>query len=159
MLSNLMKNRIVIAAVALFAGFALAYLVLPQPDSGYPDIDIVVNDPADDIPDHLTETKDDVYFVVEEMPTLVGGLEAIAKQVKYPEIAHKAGIEGRVFVQFVVNEEGSVEDVVVTRGIGAGCDEEAVRVVRNAKFTPGIQEGEPVKVRMTLPVTFKLAKT
>ena len=93
------------------------------------------------------------------MPTLVGGLEAIAKQVKYPEIAHKAGVEGRVFVQFVVNEEGSVEDVVVTRGIGAGCDEEAVRVVRNAKFTPGIQEGEPVKVRMTLPVTFKLAKT
>ncbi len=169
MLTNFMKNRIVIAAAALCAGFLLAYLVLPQPDSAYPDIDIVVNDPDDadivadalpaDIPDHLQEPKDGVHFMVEEMPTLVGGLATIIEQMKYPEIARKAGIEGRVFLQFVVNEEGNVQDVVVQRGIGAGCDEEAVRVVSNAKFTPGMQDGEPVKVRMSLPVTFKLAQT
>ena len=81
----------------------------------------------------------------------------LCKMIQYPEIARKASVEGRVIVQFVVNEQGNVEDVVVARGIGAGCDEEAVRVVSEAKFTPGMQDGKAVPVRMTLPITFKIA--
>ena len=97
-----------------------------------------------------------IYEVVEEMPRIVGGLESIQNGLRYPGMAHQAGIEGHVFVQFVVDEEGYVEDAVVMRGLGGGLDAEALRVVRQARFTPGRHRGEAVKVRMTLPITFRL---
>ncbi|MFQ5568084.1 MAG: energy transducer TonB [Rhodothermales bacterium] len=102
------------------------------------------------------EPEPEIFVVVEQMPDLIGGLPGISKKIRYPEIARKAGVEGRVIVQFVVDEEGNVSDAIVQRGIGAGCDEEALRVVREAKFKPGRQRGKPVKVKMSLPITFKL---
>lgn len=96
------------------------------------------------------------FVIVEQMPELVGGLAAIQQELRYPEIAKNAGIEGRVFVQFVVDERGRVVDPVVVRGIGGGCDEEALRAVRTVTFKPGRQQGEPVRVRMSLPITFRL---
>ena len=107
-------------------------------------------------PPEEEEEEPEIFVIVEQMPEPIGGIAAIQADVKYPEIARKAGVEGRVFLQFVVNEQGNVEDVVVSRGIGAGCDEEAIRAVSVAKFTPGKQRGKPVKVRMSLPITFKL---
>jgi TonB family protein len=100
--------------------------------------------------------KEDFYVVVEEMPQLIGGLEEIKKSIRYPAEARKKGIEGRVYVQFVVTEDGNVEDAKVIRGIGAGADEEALRVVRQAKFEPGYQRGEPVRVQYSLPIFFQL---
>ncbi|MCH7976231.1 MAG: M56 family metallopeptidase [Bacteroidetes bacterium] len=97
-----------------------------------------------------------IYEVVEEMPSIVGGLESIQNEIRYPNMARQAGIEGRVFVQFVVDEEGYVEDAVVMRGLGSGLDAEALRAVSQARFTPGRHRGEAVKVRMTLPVTFRI---
>ena len=97
-----------------------------------------------------------VFVVVEQMPRLIGGLASIQREIRYPEVAKRAGVEGRVILQFIVNEEGGVEDVNIVRGIGAGCDEEAMRVVERARFRPGKQRGEAVKVKMSLPVTFKL---
>lgn len=108
--------------------------------------------PAEEEP----EPEPDIFVIVEQMPELIGGLASIQKKIKYPEIAKKAGVEGRVTVQFVVDEQGNVRDPVVLRGIGAGCDEEAVRAVLQAKFKPGMQRGQPVKVKMSLPITFKL---
>lgn len=102
------------------------------------------------------EAEPEIFVIVEQMPELIGGLAAIQKQIKYPEIAKKAGVEGRVIVQFIVDEQGSVVDPHVVRGIGAGCDEEAVRAVQQAKFEPGKQRGKAVKVKMSLPITFKL---
>ena len=102
------------------------------------------------------EEEPEIFMIVEQMPEPIGGLGAIQGKIKYPEIAKKAGVEGRVFVQFVVNEQGTVESPVVMRGIGAGCDEEAIRAVSQAKFKPGRQRGKPVRVRMSLPITFKL---
>ncbi len=102
------------------------------------------------------EEEPEIFMIVEDMPELIGGLGSIQKKIKYPEIAKKAGVEGRVFVQFVVNADGSVVDPVVVRGIGAGCDEEAVRAVSQAKFKPGRQRGKAVPVKMSLPITFKL---
>ena len=102
------------------------------------------------------EEEPEIFMIVEDMPELIGGLGSIQKKIKYPEIAKKAGVEGRVFVQFVVNTDGTVVDPVVVRGIGAGCDEEAVRAVATAKFKPGRQRGKPVPVKMSLPITFKL---
>ena len=102
------------------------------------------------------EPEPEIFVVVEEMPELIGGLGEIQRKIKYPEIARKAGVEGRVILQFIVNENGDVTEPTVVRGIGAGCDEEALRVVREAKFKPGKQRGKPVKVKMSLPITFKL---
>jgi TonB family protein len=101
--------------------------------------------------------ESDIFMVVESEPQLIGGLEGLQKNVRYPDIARRAGIEGRVFVQFVVNERGEVENPVVTRAIGGGCDEAAVEAVRQARFVPGRQKGRAVKVQYSLPVTFKLA--
>lgn len=102
-----------------------------------------------------TESSEEVFVVVEEQPDC-GGVAALVDQIQYPEFAKKAGIEGRVFVQFVVDENGSVTNPKVTRGVHKLLDEEALRAVRALECTPGEQRGTPVKVRMSLPVTFKL---
>ncbi len=102
------------------------------------------------------EPEPEIFVIVEEPPQLIGGLAGLQAKIRYPEIAKKAGVEGRVFLQFVVDEQGNVSDAIVTRGIGAGCDEEAIKAILQAKFTPGRQRGKAVKVKMSLPVTFKL---
>ena len=83
----------------------------------------------------------------------MGKLQA---QVTYPEMALRTGIEGRVTIQFIVNERGQVENPRVIRGIGGGCDEEALKAVSQARFTPGLQRGRPVKVQYSLPIVFRL---
>lgn len=105
--------------------------------------------PADD-------DEEDFFIVVENMPVLKGGLGDLQRRVKYPEMARRAGIEGRVTVQFIVNENGDVENPRVIRGIGGGCDEAALEAVKQAKFTPGMQRGRPVRVQYSLPILFQL---
>ena len=102
------------------------------------------------------EEEEDFFVVVEEMPELIGGLAELQQQINYPEMARRAGIEGRVYIQFIVNESGNVENPQVIRGIGGGADEEALRVVSQAKFKPGMQRGRPVRVQYSLPILFKL---
>jgi protein TonB len=102
------------------------------------------------------DDEEDFFVLVEQMPELVGGISSLQKKIKYPENAIRANIEGRVYVQFIVNEKGEVENPRVIRGIGGGCDEEALRVVKQAKFRPGLQRGRPVRVQFNLPVIFRL---
>ena len=107
------------------------------------------------------EEVDEIFTIVEDQPTPPGGMGAFYKYVattlRYPAQARRMGIEGKVFVQFVVDKDGTLTDVQAIKGIGAGCDEEAVRVISKAKrWSPGKQRGRPVKVRMILPITFKL---
>lgn len=104
---------------------------------------------------------DEVFMVVEDQPEPAEGMKEfyqyIAQNMKYPTQARQMGIEGKVFVQFVVNEYGELTDVQAIKGIGAGCDAEAVRVLESAPaWKPGKQQGKEVKVRMVLPITFKL---
>lgn len=106
--------------------------------------------------DKKKKKKQDVFVVVENMPKLKGGMAALQKNVKYPEMARKAGIEGTVYVQFVVSKKGIPKDLKVVRGIGAGCDQAAVNAIKKARFTPGMQRGRPVPVRMSIPVRFHL---
>jgi len=120
------------------------------------DIDEPMTDLPPPPPTKEEEPEPEIFVIVEDMPELIGGLGSLQKNIRYPEIAKKAGVEGRVIVQFVVNEQGRVVDPVVVRGIGAGCDEEAIRAVMLARFKPGKQRGKPVKVKMSLPITFKL---
>ncbi len=107
------------------------------------------------------EEEAQVFFIVENMPEFPGGqLELrkhIAQNVKYPEIAKENGIQGKVFVQFVVNQNGEVEDAKVVRGVDPSLDKEAIRVINNLpKWTPGSQRGKPVKVSFTVPINFQL---
>jgi TonB family protein len=108
-----------------------------------------------------SKTAGETFTVVEEQPSFEGGMDAfyryIASEMKYPLQARQQGIEGRIFVQFVVEKDGSLSDVQAIKGIGSGCDDEAVRVIQNApSFKPGKQRGKPVRVRMVMPITFKL---
>ena len=104
------------------------------------------------------EKPTQVFVVVEEMPELIGGLAALLREIKYPVIAKRAGVEGRVIVQFIVAEPGRVGESKVVRGIGAGCDEEALRALHTRRFRPGKQRGKAVRVKMSLPVTFRLGQ-
>lgn len=102
-----------------------------------------------------------VFFIVEKMPEFPGGNEAlqryIAQSVKYPVIAQENGIQGRVFVSFVVNAKGQVEQVKIARGVDPNLDKEAIRVVQAMPaWTPGEQRGKKVKVSYTVPINFVL---
>jgi len=108
-------------------------------------------------PAHPENSDHEVYTVVEEMPELIGGLASIQNEIVYPEEARQAGIQGRVYIQFIVNEEGKVENPRVIRGIGGGADEVALEAVKKAEFNPGYQRGEPVAVQYSLPVVFMLS--
>ncbi|MGA0560546.1 energy transducer TonB [Larkinella sp. VNQ87] len=104
---------------------------------------------------------DEVFIKVEQDPQFPGGMrnlgEFLQKNLKYPPSAARAGISGKVYLQFVVNTDGSIVDVSVVKGIGFGCDEEAIRVVKKMpSWQPGKQAGRPVRVRFTLPITFTL---
>ncbi|WP_114781960.1 energy transducer TonB [Botryobacter ruber] len=101
------------------------------------------------------------YTFAEQMPSFPGGekamFEYLGKNMKYPRQAINAGIEGQVFVSFVVSKTGEISDIQVLRGLGAGCDEEAIRVIKGMpKWTPGKQNGRAVPVRYNLPVKFTL---
>lgn len=100
---------------------------------------------------------DETFVIVEQMPEPVDGMTGIMKKVTYPAVAKAAGIQGKVIVEFTVDKEGRVKDAKVKEGIGGGCDEEALRVLSETRFKPGIQRGEPVEVTLTLPFVFKLA--
>jgi protein TonB len=129
------------------------------------DVDVDIETQAY-VPDEPVIKKEEVkepeiFVVVEEMPSFPGGdkalYEYLAKNIKYPAVAKDNGIEGKVYIKFVVNEDGSVSQAQVARGIGGGCDEEALRVVKDMpKWKPGKQRGKNVKVWYTLPVYFKL---
>jgi protein TonB len=101
--------------------------------------------------------EEPTYFVaVEEMPAPIGGIRAIQEKIVYPEIAKRAGVEGKVYVLAFVNEQGEVTKAQIIKGIGAGCDEAALNAVLKTRFTPGKQRGKPVKVQVSIPIIFKL---
>jgi periplasmic protein TonB len=131
-----------------------------------PDIDILPTDLDPDakvvlgIPDNNKGRKvieeEPFYYFAEEMPQPVGGIQAIHSRINYPEIARNLGIEGKVYVLAYVNENGDVVKAEIVKGIGAGLDKEAQKAVEATKFSPGKQRGVPVKVKITIPIVFRL---
>ncbi len=126
------------------------------------DTEIDINEQVDAPPPPPKEDKkiveeEPVYFVaVEEMPEPIGGISEIQKKIVYPEIAKRAGVEGKVYVLAFVDESGNVTDAKIIKGIGAGCDEAALDAVKKTKFKPGKQRGKAVRVQVSIPVVFKL---
>lgn len=106
--------------------------------------------------------SDEVFVIVEDAPSFPGGEEArmrfLQQNIRYPAIAREAGIQGTVFITFVVERDGSITNVRVLRGIGGGCDEEAIRVVSMMpRWNPGKQRGRPVRVQFNMPIRFTLS--
>jgi TonB family protein len=110
----------------------------------------------------MTASDDEVFSIVEESASPKGGYpvlyEYIAKNIKYPQEARSKGVEGKVFIEFVVNVDGTLSDFVPVKGIGAGCDQEAIRVLQTSSIAwiPGKQKGVSVKQRMVIPIIFQL---
>ncbi len=130
------------------------------------DIDIteemVVEEVEISVPDVEEEEAEEIFTIVEHNPQPIGGYEAfytyMYSEIEYPREALRSGIEGKVFVQFVVNKNGELTNFVIVKGIGAGCDEETIRVLKKApKWSAGRQRGKPVRVQMILPIKFTLA--
>ena len=105
------------------------------------------------------DTTDEVYEVAEVQPELIGGLEGIQERLDYPELQYRAGVEGTAVLQFIVSTGGEVTDLSVIRSSGNdGLDQAAREAVQSARFRPGMQDGEPVRVRFAVPVTFRLSE-
>ena len=105
--------------------------------------------------------EEQIFQVVEEMPEFPGGMAAcmkfLSKNIKYPTICQENGVQGRVIVQFVVNQDGTIVDPVAVRGVDPHLDKEALRVIKMMpKWKPGKQRGKAVRVKYTVPVMFRL---
>ncbi|MGZ4001705.1 MAG: energy transducer TonB, partial [Mucilaginibacter sp.] len=129
---------------------------------GDPNADIVINTPVGNGDEKaVTEDENKIFTAVEQEPTPAGGIgkfyEYLSKNIRYPAVAKENNIQGKVFLTFVVEKDGAITDVKVLRGLGSGCDEEAMRVLRAApKWKPGIQNGRPVRVQYQVPISFAL---
>ena len=121
---------------------------------------VTMVNPLVEIPVEIIDNEP--LIIADEMPLPENGYEGfynfLRKEMQYPAKARRGGIEGKVFVQFVISEDGSISQQKIIKGIGGGCDEEAVRVLSLSKWKPGKQRGRPVKVIMVLPIHFKLSR-
>ena len=123
------------------------------------DLDMALDLPPPPSNSTLEAVEDDepeFFIIVEEDPELIGGIAGLQKRIKYPDMAIRMGVSGRVYLQFIVDEQGNVLNPVVTRSLGAGTDEAALEAIRTAKFKPGKQRGKPVKVQYQMYVTFQI---
>lgn len=128
-------------------------LTINNPEKAFADLEDTPPAPPAGTPEN---PSDPFYVAVDDMPNLKGGLASLQKKITYPESAREAGIEGRVIIQFIVNKQGEVENPQIIRGVGEAVDKEALRVVKQAQFTPGMQSSQPVRVQYSLPITFRL---
>ncbi|RLD24587.1 MAG: energy transducer TonB [Bacteroidetes bacterium] len=130
------------------------------------DIEMTEDMVVDKLPEVIIEEVeeedfDEIFVIVEQNPVPSGGMGKfyahVYENIKYPRQAQTLRIEGKVFIQFVVGKDGKLTDIEVIRGIGGGCDEEAIRVIKNAPdWKAGKQRGKPVRVKMVLPITFRI---
>ena len=107
------------------------------------------------------DSNEEIFSVVEEQPQFPGGMEKLLEflitNIKYPDLAVKQGIQGKVFVAFIVNKTGKIRDAKIVRGVHESLDKEALRVISiMPNWTPGKQNGEAINCRFTLPISFKI---
>lgn len=128
------------------------------------DATLDISEPISDLPppppaaadDSAEEEEQEIFVIVEQMPEIIGGTEAIYRHLTYPEMARKAGLEGLVVVQVIVEVDGTPTDPQVVRSPGPILDEAALNAVMQLRFKPGMQRGKPVRVRYAMPVRFRL---
>lgn len=128
-----------------------------------PNADIIIDEPVGnaDVKQVTNDDPNKIYTSVEQEPLFPGGMQKLAEylktNLKYPAVARDNQVQGKVFVNFIVEKDGSLTDVKIVRGIGSGCDEEAQRLIKSSpKWRPGIQNGRAVRVYYTMPISFSL---
>ena len=132
-----------------------------QADNNTNKVNDIVKDKEGDDPDLQKNNSDKAYDLVEEMPQYPGGvgklMEYVSMNVRYPKEAESKSIQGRVIITFVIEKDGSIEDAEVVKSVDPALDAEALRVVKAMpKWTPGKQDGKPIRVKYTMPITFAL---
>ena len=152
---SLLTSRAALSTALVVVGLGLTLGVVACADSVGPSPSPKASTAAESS-SSATGEGGEVYMVAEEPPKLSGGMKALQKSIQYPEVAKEAGIEGRVIVQFVVDTDGVVTNPTVTKGVHEQLNEAALEAVKQQAFSPGRQDGEPVKVQMSVPVTFRL---
>ena len=150
----LLSSRRALGTALVTIGLALTLGVVACSDSVAPSAS--TDDPATTESSSASTEDSEVFTVVEDQPELIGGMSALQESISYPETAKEAGIQGRVIVQFIVDEDGNVTNPEVIRGVHKVLDQAALDAVKQQEFKPGKQRGEAVKVQMSLPVTFRL---
>jgi TonB family protein len=103
-----------------------------------------------------TNKHEGFYEQAEVMPEIIGGIQALVKNIIYPDAAKEKGIEGKVFVKVYIDEQGNVFDTEIIKSLEKSCDEAAVNAVKNLKFTPAKEKGKNVKVVVVIPIQFRL---
>ncbi len=154
--SNLMEKSRLLLAIPLMALLIAVFSCEKQEDFEL----ILDTDESGELA--LKPSTGEIFDVVETAPNPQGGMEGwtkyLSENLSYPAQARKMGIEGTVYVSFVVEEDGTIQGAEILRGIGGGCDEAALKVIRNAPdWEPGKQRGQNVNVRMRVPIRFKLS--
>lgn len=152
--SQSVKKSIFLLIIPLLAAMLLVFACDPKEKSTSEDIEEEVVQ---------VDLENDIFDMVEQAPDFVGGMgewnNFLASNLNYPPQAKENGIEGTVFIAFVVRKDGKVTDVELLRGIGGGCDEEALRVIQlSPDWIPGKQKGQNVNVKMRLPIKFAINK-
>lgn len=146
-------KKILITIIGLVT-FAVVKAQQTAPKSGDPNVEISTN-----VPDTSAADNSQVFTEVEQAPSFKGGIEKfyqfLNNNVKYPAEAKKIKLTGKVVVVFVVEKDGSITNAKIFRGLGNGCDEEAMRVIKKSpKWSPGMQNGRPVRVQLLINVHF-----
>jgi TonB family protein len=154
-LPSLLSTRTTLAATLVAASLALTLGVVACSDGVAPSTSSEMPT-ATESSSSAPAKDEEVFMVVENPPELVGGMSALQESISYPEMAKEAGIEGRVIIQFIVDQDGNVTNPKVTRGVHEMLDQAALDAVKEQTFRPGKQEGQSVPVQMSLPVTFRL---
>jgi periplasmic protein TonB len=158
-----MKKTLLLICLATLAIVAHAQQSTPKKND--PNADITIDAPVSSAPESTDKSSVDpskIFTAVETEPSFPGGIEMFYKflqyNIRYPAKAFEDKIQGKVFVSFTVEKDGSLNNIKVVRALGAGCDEEAVRVMElSPKWKPGVQNGRPVRVQYTMPISFSLA--
>jgi protein TonB len=122
------------------------------------DIDFDLNVPDVPQPPEPPVINDEIvpFKDLESYPEPVGGMKSISDKIHYTELAKRAGIEGTVTIEAILDKNGDVIEAEIVKGIGGGLDEIALQAINDTKFIPGMQRGKPVKVRLSIPVKFRL---
>jgi TonB family protein len=161
-ITNKAKGTILKTIAASILSIGLVFAISCQSTTSPLEEEVEIEDEKVALSIESLENNDQIFQVVEEMPLFMGQKadhfrEYISKNLKYPQIAMELGIQGRVFVSFVVETDGTVSNVSIERGVDPLLDKEAIRVVETSpKWTPGKQRGEIVRTKFTFPIIFKL---
>ncbi len=134
----------------------------PKEQKGDPNQAVRIDEPVGNADvKQVTEDSNEIFTAVEKSAEFPGGIDKFYKfmgdHIKYPAVARENNVQGKVFLQFVVERDGSITDIKVVRGIGSGCDEEAQRALKSSpKWSPGMQNGRAVRSQYTMPISFTL---